>query len=56
MQLMFFQVQTSYQLIKTQMVFYSNKNHANNIQQSKAYYTHQAIKHNMIKQLREQGS
>ena len=38
MQLKFFQVKTSYQLIEMQTVFYSNKNGAHNTQQIKVYY------------------
>ena len=55
-QLKFFQVQTSYQLIETQIVFHSNKNHAHNIQQIKVYYAHQAIKNNLIQDSKGQGS
>ena len=51
-----FQVQTSYQLIKIQIFFHSNKNHAHNIQQTKAYYAHQAIKYNLIQDSKGQGS
>ena len=56
MQLILFQVQTSYQLIETQMVFHSKKNDAHNIHQSKNYYAHQAIKYNLIQDSKEQGS
>ena len=56
MQLKIFQLQTDYQLIKTQMVFHSNKNdtHSNNIQQIRIYYAHQAIKHNLIQESKGQ--
>ena len=47
-QLKFCQVQTSYQLIEIQMVFYSNKNHTHNIQQIKVYYAYQEKIYNLI--------
>ena len=56
MQLIFIQVQTSYEVIEVQIVFHSNKNHAHSIQQNKVYYVHQAIKHNMIDQSKGKGS
>ena len=39
MQLKFFQVQTSYQVIKIQMAFHSNTKDTQNIHQIKIYYT-----------------
>ena len=56
MQLKFFQTQASYQLKEIQIVSYSNKNHARNIQQIKVYYAHQAKKYNLIQDPKVQGS
>ena len=42
MQLIHFQVQTSHQLIKIQVIFHSNINHTQNKRQNKIYYAHQA--------------
>ena len=49
MQLKFFQAQTRYQLIETQIVFHSNKNHSHNIQQNKVYYADQVKKYRIRK-------
>ena len=56
MQLKFFQVQNSYQLVEIQIIFLSNKNLAHNIQQIKVYYAHQAVKYNLIQDPKGQGS
>ena len=52
----FFKLQTSYQSVKIQMVFHFNENDAHNILQIKIYYTHQAIKHNVIQESKGHGS
>ena len=56
MQLKFFQLQTSYQLIEMQMVVHSHKNDTHNIQQINTYYAYHVIKHNLIQESKGEGS